>query len=76
MTQLRELGRSKAQTVFLQLRERRRALRLRQIDVAEIAGYNEGDINRWEMGREIPRGRCLIDWCGALGVELTIREPA
>jgi transcriptional regulator with XRE-family HTH domain len=69
---LRELGKSKAASVFIALRERRRALGLRQIDLAVIAGYNEADINRWEMGREIPRGRCLLNWCDALGVTLMI----
>lgn len=58
--------------LFQELRYRRETLRLRQIDLAEITGYNEADINRWENGREIPRGSALLNWCQALGAPLNL----
>lgn len=56
------------------LKQRRRSLKLRQIDVAEAAGYSEWQVGRWESGKTMPRTRTLLDWCGALGVKLQVAE--
>ena len=46
--------------------------------LARIAGYHTGMIQRYEKGDAVPSLLKLIDWCDALGCELTVvqkREP-
>lgn len=35
-------------------------------------GYHHGMLARWESGQTMPKVRHLIDWCEALGAELTV----
>lgn len=54
------------------LRERRRALRLRQSDVADKAGIPAERIVRYETHADVPRGSWLLAWASALGARLVV----
>lgn len=51
------------------LRERE-GIERRQL--AERMGYSHLSLERWETGQAMPTVRRLIDWCEALGAELTV----
>ncbi len=61
------MSKYKPMPIAVALRQRRKQLRLSQAVVAEKAGYNA---NARYCKPSIPR---LMDWCGALGLELTVK---
>lgn len=54
--------------------DRRKALGLTQGAVAEIIRRSPAHVCRWERGKEEPTLRNIDNWCGALGVKLTLTE--
>ncbi len=63
----------KPMPIAVALRQRRKQLRLSQAVVAEKAGYNANAIWAWETGYCKPSLPRLVDWAGALGLELTVK---
>lgn len=63
----------KPMPIALALRQRRKQLKLSQAVLAERAGYNANAIWAWETGYCKPSLPRLVDWAGALGLELTVK---
>lgn len=61
--------------VIYALRKRRYDLNLSGPALAERMGYAGQIVAGWECGSRKPNYRSLMDWCKALGVELTIHVP-
>lgn len=57
------------------LRSRRRAMGLRQSDVAGRTGNSEPQLARWERCVDVPRGTCLLTWAASLGATLIVTGP-
>lgn len=59
--------------IIAALRARRLEMQLRMTDVAARAGYDVINFRKWETTLTTPRLHALMDWCDALGVDLTIQ---
>ncbi|GAB3868936.1 hypothetical protein GCM10028801_45580 [Nocardioides maradonensis] len=53
----------------------RKAVHLKQGEVAKLAGLDQGDISRIERGLVAPTASTLLKIVGALGAELTLTVP-
>lgn len=68
---------AKNQTALVrELKSIRRRQNLRLDVLAEIIGYNERTVGRWEIGYKFPSFFALDNWCKALNCELVVRERA
>lgn len=52
--------------------ERRRDLRLSQVEVAERIGSSASSVSLWESGKATPGSVSLFAWADALGVDLAL----
>jgi transcriptional regulator with XRE-family HTH domain len=57
------------------LAERRRALGLRQVDVAAIIGVGQQEVSNWERGHSDPRLVNLERYAAALGGHVAVVLP-
>lgn len=53
------------------LRERRKALKMTQQDVAHRVGASLRTLVRWEAGETVPDAMQLFHWADMVGVEIT-----
>ena len=59
-------------TLTRQLRDRRKALGLTQLDVAMKIGVSDYMVTKWEVGLKMPTAFGLMCWCQVLGVQLMV----
>ena len=62
--------------VINQLRDEWRARGISRIDLAEETGYHKMILGRYERGETTPSLQRLVDWCEALGFELSLKRKA
>jgi transcriptional regulator with XRE-family HTH domain len=57
-----------AQLVGERIRARRKALGLKQREIAQALGIEQSEVSRWERGVHEPRGKNRARLCDVLGV--------
>lgn len=64
----------KVAPIISALRDRRKELKISQVNLGERMGYGPNIIWSWETGYSTPSLRRLMDWTQALGLELTLQK--
>ena len=59
-------------TLTRQLRDRRKALGLTQLDVSMKIGVSDYMVAKWENGLKMPTSFGLMCWCQVLDVQLLV----